>query len=80
MGTPTVVSTADGSAHTVTGCYVTNNLWAYKNMLYGDYTAVPFGGNDGTTPDYFLLSAIGKDANGNIIDTLYFYLADYRFR
>ncbi len=79
MGTPTVVSTADGSAHTVTGCYVTNNLWAYKNMLYGDYTAVPFGGNDGTTPDYFLLSAIGKDANGNIIDTLYFYLADYRF-
>lgn len=79
MGTPTTVSASDGIAHTVTGCYVTNNLWAFQNMRDGDYGTAPFGGTSGTDPDYFVLYAIGKDLTGNVIDTLAFYLADYRF-
>ena len=79
MGMPTTVTAADGLAHTVTGCYVTNNLWAYKSMRDGDSYSAPFGGSDGTTPDYFVLHAIGKDMDNNAIDTLDFYLADHRF-
>ena len=79
MGMPTTVTAADGLAHTVTGCYVTNNLWAYKSMRDGDSYSAPFGGSDGTIPDFFVLHAIGKDLNDNAIDTLDFYLADYRF-
>lgn len=79
MGTPTVVTTVDGSEHAVTGCYITNNLWAYQNMRYGDYTSDPFGGVNGTAPDFFVLHATGKDLNGNTTGSVDFYLADYRF-
>lgn len=78
MGMRTEIAAGDGNAHTVTGCYVTNNLWAYKDMLNGSDSYAPFGGADGTTPDYFVLHAIGRDLNNNIIDTLDFYLADFR--
>lgn len=78
MGVPTVISAADGQAHTVTGCYVTNNLWAYQDMRDGSYAYPPFGGTDGSAPDFFVLHAVGKDLNGNVIDTLDFYLADFR--
>ena len=79
MGAQTEVSSGDGSPQTVTGCYVTNNLWAYQNMLEGDYTATPFGGATGDDPDWFKLTATGKNANGQTVGTLDFYLADYRF-
>lgn len=79
MGTPTIVTTVDGSEHAVTGCYITNNLWAYQNMRYGDYTSDPFGGANGTAPDFFVLHATGKDLNGNTTGSVDFYLADYRF-
>ena len=79
MGAQTEVSATDGSLQTVTGCYVTNNLWAYQNMLEGDYTATPFGGTSGNDPDWFKLTATGKNASGQTVGTLDFYLADYRF-
>lgn len=78
-GSQTDVYASDGSAQTVTGCYVTNNLWAYQNMLYGDATATAFGGPSGNDPDWFKLSATGKNANGQTVGTAEFYLADYRF-
>lgn len=79
MGAQTEVSAADGSTQTVSGCYVTNNLWAYQNMLEGDYTATPFGGVSGNDPDWFKLTATGKNASGQTVGSLDFYLADYRF-
>ena len=79
MGAQTVVSTSDGSLQTVSGCYVTNNVWAYQNMLEGDYTATPFGGSTGNDPDWFKLTATGKNASGQTVGTVNFYLADYRF-
>ena len=78
-GAQTDVYAADGEPRSVTGCYVTNNLWAYQNMLEGDNTVSPFGGYSGTDPDWFKLTATGKDANGQTVGTLDFYLADYRF-
>ena len=78
-GAQTDVYAADGQPHTVTGCYVTNNLWAYQNMLEGDNTVTPFGGLSGNDPDWFKLTATGKNASGQTVGTLDFYLADYRF-
>ena len=78
-GAQTDVYAADGQPHTVTGCYVTNNLWAYQNMLEGDNTVAPFGGISGNDPDWFKLTATGKNASGQTVGTLDFYLADYRF-
>ena len=79
MGAQTDVYAADGSSQTITGCYVSNNLWAYNNMLYGDATATAFGGPTGNDPDWFKLTATGKNAAGQTVGTLDFYLADYRF-
>lgn len=78
-GAQTDVYAADGQSHTVTGCYVTNNLWAYQNMLEGDNTVTPFGGLSGNDPDWFKLTATGKNASGQTVGSLDFYLADYRF-
>ena len=79
MGAQTDVYASDGQAHTVTGCYVTNNLWAYQSITEGDYSSTPFGGSSGNDPDWFKLTATGKNAGGQTVGTLDFYLADYRF-
>ncbi len=79
MGAQTEISAANGEMHTITGCYVTNNLWAYQNMLEGDAGTTPFGGSSGNDPDWFKLTATGKKANGQVVGTLDFYLADFRF-
>ena len=78
-GAQTDVYASDGQAHTVTGCYVTNNLWAYQSIVEGDYSSTPFGGTSGNDPDWFKLTATGKNVSGQTIGTLDFYLADYRF-
>ena len=78
-GSQTDVYAADGSTQTVTGCYVTNNLWAYQSILNGDAMTTPFGGPSGNDPDWFKLTATGKNANGQAVGTVEFYLADYRF-
>ena len=79
FGAQTDVYASDGQAHTVTGCYVTNNLWAYQSVINGDASSTPFGGTSGNDPDWFKLTATGKNASGQTIGTLDFYLADYRF-
>lgn len=77
---PTDVFPQTGNAtEVVKGMYVTNNLWAYQSMRDGDNLATAFGGDSGNEPDYFRIRAVGYDASDNAIDTLYFYLADYRF-
>ena len=78
-GVPTDVYAADGQEHTVTGFYVTNNLWAYQSITEGDYSSTPFGGISGNDPDWFKLTAIGKNTAGQTVGTAEFYLADYRF-
>ena len=79
MGVQTDVYATDGQLHTVTGCYVTNNLWTYQDILQGGYGELPYGGTTGNDPDWFKVTATGKKANGQTVGTLDFYLADYRF-
>ena len=79
MGVQTDVYATDGQLHTVTGCYVTNNLWTYEDMVQGGYGEPPYGGTTGNDPDWFKVTATGKNANGQTVGTLDFYLADLRF-
>ncbi len=79
MGVQTDVYAADGQSHTVTGCYVTNNLWTYEDMVQGGYGEPPYGGTSGNDPDWFKVTATGKNAGGQVVGTLDFYLADFRF-
>lgn len=79
FGAQTDVYASDGQAHAITGCYVTNNLWAYQSVVEGDASSTPFGGTTGNDPDWFKLTATGKNASGQVVGTLDFYLADYRF-
>lgn len=63
----------------VEGFYVTNGTYPYLSMLEGDGFAKKFGGESGDDPDFFLLT-IKKYLGGELsIDSVNFYLADYRF-
>jgi hypothetical protein len=60
------------------GVYVTNTTYAALSMLNGDDFAKAFGGATGNDPDFFLMTFVGY-RNGNVTDSVEFYLADYRF-
>ena len=63
----------------VLGFYLTNTTYAYNSMRYGDAFAKKFGGLSGNDPDWFLLT-VKKYFNGVLYnDSVYFYLADYRY-
>ena len=63
----------------VDGMYINNGTYPYLSMLEGDNFAKQFGGETGDDPDFFLLT-IKKYLNGQLsIDSVNFYLADYRF-
>lgn len=65
--------------HPVSVC-VTNTTYAALSMLYGDQFAKRFGGDDGTDPDYFILTVYGLDDGGNVTGSVDFFLADYTFQ
>ena len=48
-------------------------------MLQGGYGEPPYGGYSGNDPDWFKVTATGKNASGQTVGTLDFYLADFRF-
>ena len=59
--------------------YITNSTYAYLSMRDGDGFAKRFGGVTGDDPDFFLLT-IKAFSNGVLsVDSVNFYLADYRF-
>jgi hypothetical protein len=63
----------------VNGFYATNNTYGYLSMRDGDSFAKKFGGLIGDDPDYLLLT-IKKYKDGVLgIDSVDFYLADFRF-
>ena len=63
----------------VSGLHITNNNYAYYAMVNGDDFATEFGGVDGNSADWFILTITGQDANGLETGSLDFYLADFRF-
>ncbi|MEL6831788.1 MAG: DUF4465 domain-containing protein [Bacteroidota bacterium] len=70
--------TGEAVGEPVTGMYVNNGTYAYLSMRDGDTVGKKFGGEDGNDPDFFLLTIKGE-LNGEVTDSVEFYLADYRF-
>lgn len=62
----------------LTTFYVTNSTYAYNSMRDGDAFGKKFGGASGNDPDWFMLT-IKLYNNGLYVDSIDFYLADYRF-
>ncbi len=58
---------------------ITNTTYAFLTMKEGYFNAKKFGGDTGDDEDWFLLTITGKDSDGNIVGTIEFYLADFRF-
>lgn len=58
---------------------VANTTYTALSMLQGDAVAKRFGGATGNDPDFFLLTIDGIDDAGDTVDSIDFYLADYRF-
>jgi len=67
------------TAQEIRGLYVTNATYTYFSMKEGDDYAKKFGGTTGNDSDYLRIVAKGIDAEGNVTDSAYFYLADFRF-
>ncbi|MEM6965119.1 MAG: DUF4465 domain-containing protein [Bacteroidota bacterium] len=61
------------------GFWVTNGTYAYLSMLEGDQFAKKFGGITGDDPDFFLLTIKGFTGGALTLDSIDFYLADFRF-
>lgn len=58
--------------------YITNSTYAVRSMENGDDFAKKFGGEDGTDPDWFLLTIKGYNFSDASVDSVEFYLADFR--
>jgi hypothetical protein len=63
----------------LSGLYVTNNGYAYYDMLHGSAFSKKFGGPTGKDEDWFKLTITGLDAAGKTTGAVDFYLADFRF-
>jgi hypothetical protein len=59
------------------GFYITNATETVLRLENGDSTVKKFGGLDGTDPDWLLLTIKGYQY-GNLLDSVQFYLADFR--
>lgn len=60
------------------GFYINNTTYAFLSMRDGDSFAKKFGGEDGNDPDFYKVD-IQAFADGQVVDSLEHYLADYRF-
>lgn len=79
IGAGQIIQLENNAEATFASIGITNNNYAAYSMLNGDNIAKKFGGATGDDEDWFLLDIIGYNANGDVIDTIKFYLADYRF-
>ncbi|HKL34539.1 MAG TPA: DUF4465 domain-containing protein [Tangfeifania sp.] len=76
---PLGFSEIEFSETTVSGFYITNSTYTYLSMLDGDDYAKKFGGQDGNDPDWFKVTIASISSSGDTIETVDYYLADFRF-
>ncbi len=76
---PVPLCFADNNAHHPVGFYVTNGTYPALAMKNGDDYSKKFGGETGNDPDCFKLMVWGMSNGNPTLDTIEFYLADYRF-
>jgi hypothetical protein len=77
QGTGPEILSLDGRA--IQSLRITNTTYAALSMLNGDAFAKQFGGDSGNDADFFKIDILSLDADGNEIDSVEFFLADYRF-
>ncbi|MCF8367270.1 MAG: DUF4465 domain-containing protein [Bacteroidales bacterium] len=75
---PVPIYFSDSIARVIKGFFVTNSTYAALSMEFGDDFTRKFGGESGDDPDFLKLSVFGF-SDGNITETIDFYLADFRF-
>lgn len=63
----------------ISGFYITNSTYAYLSMKNGDAFSKKFGGETGNDPDFFKLTIKAYDESQVAVDSIEFYLADFRF-
>jgi len=83
------VITFSNTTTQVSGFFITNTTYAYKTMKFGNTFSRKFGDTTGTKsggiyaqgsyPDFFKLVVFGYKDGIKKIDSVQFYLADYRF-
>jgi hypothetical protein len=70
----------DAAGKVVAGLYITNSTYAYLSMRDGSSPpGKKFGGEDGSDPDFLLLTIQGYYDGDLKPQSVDFYLADYRF-
>ncbi|MBT3750690.1 MAG: DUF4465 domain-containing protein [Bacteroidetes bacterium] len=62
---------------TIQNLTVCNATYPYFSMRDGDSFSKKFGGDTGDDPDFFILHIVGMN-DGQVTDTIDFYLADFR--
>jgi Ca2+-binding RTX toxin-like protein len=72
-----VIDLPDG--YSLDSVRITNTTYSALSIFNGDQFAKKFGGVTGNDPDFLLLKINGLDASNNLVNTVDFYLADYRF-
>jgi hypothetical protein len=82
------IVTFSNSTTALAGFYITNTTYAWKSIKKGDSFTRKFGDTTGTGsgtsipqgeyPDWFKVSVIGYQDGTAKIDTIHYYLADYR--
>lgn len=78
FGENNYIALSPDSIPTLLGCHITNSTYAYWSMLEGDAFSKRFGGTSGTDPDFFKLT-IRASLGGQLrVDSVEFYLADFR--
>ena len=75
FGTTSLGLTAEAKGKVVDGFYINNGTFSYQSMLNGDAYAKKFSSHD---TDWFRVRTYGY-FNGNMTDSVDFYLADFRF-
>lgn len=79
IGQSNSIITKTNTSATFESLRITNNNYAASSMLNGDSFAKKFGGTSGDDQDWFLLTIVGYDDTDVALDSVDFYLADYRF-
>ena len=80
FGNNNMILRGDAAGKPVSGMYITNSTYAYLSMKEGDAFAKKFGGATGDDRDFFLLTIKAFSNGVPSIDSVNFYLADYRFK
>jgi len=78
-GSDAFASFPDGTEKKIRSISVCNDTYAALSIKEGDDFAKKFGGTSGNDQDWYKLTIVGYDAEGNVTGSVDFYLADYRF-